>query len=293
MEKTSNLLILFALALAFVALAFSLTAMLGGEAVFAFSIIAVLLSLIVISPKRANESLNEEISRIKGLKEEMAERGKLNILLRLIGPIVLYFVFLGILYLLVNPSVFPEVLSAVLLYLVALGKEMVAPVAAGLVESYASVTLPLMVIALAFDDIICGLWMVLNWDVVKFIPFLGKYLDQFEKSSQETVQERSWLGRFSTLGLALLVTFPMRGSGGITGPIVGKLLGLRGRNIFIAVVAGGLAGFAILVPAFYYAMGPIKQFFGVTSTWGITAIMVGIVLAVIVSYRLIQKKRED
>lgn len=235
--------------------------------------------------------INDEINRLKGLKDEMAEKGRLNILIRLIAPAVIYLVFLGVLRLIVGPEAFPEVLGAVLLYLVALGKEMVAPIGAGLVESHATVTMPLMVLALALDDIICAMWMVLNWNVMKFIPFLGKMFDKIEKSSQKTVQEKKWLGRFSAVGLALMVTFPMRGSGGIAGPIIGKMLGLSGRSIFIAVTVGGIAGFSILVPAFYYAMEPIQRFFGVTSTWGITAIMLAIVVSLVTIFWLIQKKR--
>ncbi len=237
--------------------------------------------------------LNDEIDRMKGLKAEMAERGKMNVMLRIFGPVVLYFIFLGVLYILVGPDAYPEVVGAVLLYLVALGKEMVAPIAAGLVEAHATVSLPLMVLALAFDDIICSLWMVLNWNIIKFIPLIGRFFDKIEKSSQKTVQEKKWLGKFSAVGLALLVTFPMRGSGGITGPIIGKMLGLSGRNIFIAVMVGGIAGFSILVPAFYYAMEPIQRLFGVTSTWQVSAIMLGIVVAIVGAFWFIQKRKKS
>ncbi len=241
---------------------------------------------------RAKNYLYDEIERLKGIKGEMAERGKLNIVLRIIGPVIIYFIFLGVLRLLVGPEAFPEVLGAVILYLVAVGKEMVAPIGAGLVEAYPTVSMPLMVLALAFDDIICAMWMVLNWKVIKFIPFIGRFFDNIEKNSQKTVEEKKWLGKFSTVGLALLVTFPMRGSGGIFGPVIGKILGLSGRNIFLAVVVGGIAGFSILVPAFYYAMEPIQRFFGVTTTWGVTAIMVAIVVTIVLASWLIQKRRK-
>lgn len=294
MVKTSKIFLYAALALSISAFILLFPYLKFEQQALSLTLLAVFLSIIVvITQTRVSDSLREEINRIKGLKGEMAERGKKNVLSRLLGPIVIYLVFLGILRLLVGGGPFPEVLSAVLLYLVAVGKEMVAPIAAGVVEAHGSVTLPLIILALAFDDIICGLWMVLNWDVIKFVPFLGKYLDKIESTSKQTVEEKSWLGKFSTVGLALLVTFPMRGSGGITGPIIGKMLGLRNRNIFVAVVAGGIAGFAILVPAFYFAMEPIQRFFGVTSTWGITAIMLVMVIAVIITYRFIQSRRNN
>lgn len=235
--------------------------------------------------------LGNEIERLKGLKGEITQRGRRNVFFRLLGPVVAYLVFLGILRMLVGEEAFPEVAFAVLLYLVAVGKEMVAPIAAGLVEAHGTVSMPLMILALAFDDIICSIWMVLNWEVIKFIPFIGKLFDNVEKSSKKTVQEKKWVGKFSTIGLALLVTFPMRGSGGITGPIIGKMLGLSDRNILLAIMAGGIAGFSILVPAFYFAMEPIQEFFGVTSTWAVTGIMVAIVVAAVGTFWVIQRRK--
>lgn len=232
-----------------------------------------------------------EINRLKGLKGEMSERGKTNILLRIFGPVVIYLVFLGVLRLIVGAEAYPEVAGAVLLYLVALGKEMVAPIAAGLVDAHASVSMPLMILALAFDDIICTLWMLLNWDVIKFIPFVGKFFDNVEKNSKKTVQERKWLGKFSTVGLALLVTFPMRGTGGITGPIIGKMLGLSDRNIFISIATGGIAGFSVLVPAFYFAMEPIQRFFGITSTAAVSGIMFAAVVIIVGIFWFIQRNK--
>jgi len=241
--------------------------------------------------RRIRDFAQDEINRLKNIKGEMEETGKQIVLLRIFGPIIVYFIFLGVIYLLVGPEAFPEVSGAVLLYLVALGKEMVAPIAAGLVEMYPTVSMVEMVAFLAFDDIICAIWMILNWKIIKFIPIIGRFFDNMEKTSRETVQERKWVERFSAVGLALLVTFPMRGSGGIMGPIIGKILGISDRNILLAITAGGIAGFAILVPAFYYAMESIQQFFGVTSTWAVTGIMVAIVVGLVVIFSLIQKFR--
>ncbi len=243
--------------------------------------------------EKVSKYFRDEINRLKGIKEEVAARGRLNVLLRLFGPVVLYFVFLGVLRLLVGPEAFPEMLTAVFLYLVALGKEMVAPLGAALVETHPTVSMPLMILALAFDDIICALWMLLNWNVIKFIPVVGRFFAKAEKSGRDTVKQKKWLGRFSAVGLALLVTFPMRGSGGIVAPIIGKMIGLSSRSIFLAVVAGGIAGFALLVPAFYYAMEPIQRLFGITSTWTISAIMFAVVAALVIIYSVIQKRKSS
>lgn len=293
MKKYTSVFVILALVISVGVLGLILPQMRTNQQVFALVIGALVLSLVAIAPKKLRDYLHDEANRMKGVKGEMEERGAFNVLFRIFAPIAIYFVFIGVLYMLVSPEAFEGVLPTVLFYLVAAGKEMVAPLAAGLVEEFGSVTLPIMIGALAFNDIICAAWMVLNWKVITFIPIFGRYLDKYSKTSRETVEEKEWLGKFSTVGLALLVTFPMRGSGGIVGPIIGKLLGMSGKNIFIAVTAGGIAGFAILVPAFYYAMDTIQRIFGVTTTWGVTAIMVAIVVGVIVTYKLIQKQRNS
>jgi uncharacterized membrane protein len=117
------------------------------------------------------------------------------------------------------------------------GKETVIPVGIAL-------GIPWWVIALAIAmvDIETGLFMALNLDLVYRIPLVGGPLARFTDTTKQFLEDHHWVANLSVLGIILMVMVPFLGSGGVRGSIAGKLLGLEGYMVFLAVLTGALLG---------------------------------------------------
>ena len=53
------------------------------------------------------------------------------------------------------------------------------------------------------------------------------------------MQERPWLARWRTLGVAFFVFLPFQGTGGVGATIVGMMVGLSPAKILLAIAIGG------------------------------------------------------
>jgi hypothetical protein len=117
------------------------------------------------------------------------------------------------------------------------GKETVIPlgIALGIPWWY-------MAISIAMIDIETGLFMALNFDLAYRIPYLGPVLSHLTKKTRLLITRHPWITGFEFFAIVLMVMVPLFGSGGVRGSIAGKLLGMDTLLVFIAIVAGALAG---------------------------------------------------
>ena len=168
------------------------------------------------------------------------------------GLTVLYFIvdsqFIGKLYLLMTIYFFPP-----------FGKETVIPIgiSGGWVTvpfSTTEVYVPpidpwVMALSIAFVDIMVALFLVWNYDLVKKIPLLGTLVVKIEKAGKGTASKYQWIKKLEFVGIVLFVIIPFQGSGGFIASIVGRLLGMKRWNVFIAIAIGSLIS-TILVAYF-------------------------------------------
>jgi hypothetical protein len=117
------------------------------------------------------------------------------------------------------------------------GKETVIPlgIALGIPWWY-------MAVSIAMIDVETGLFMALNFDVAYRIPFLGPLLSNLTKKTQQVLNDHRWIASLWFFAIVLMVMVPVFGSGGIRGSIAGKLLGMNTLPVFLAIIAGALAG---------------------------------------------------
>jgi uncharacterized membrane protein len=201
-------------------------------------------------------------------------------------PILLAAVYFALLFLVLPYDEFLNLAGMVVAYLVPpAGKETVIPIGVFL-------GLPWWLVAftMAFLDVIGSLFMVWNFHFARSIPVAGPLIDRMMKTGRAYFDERPWLERLYFAGLVIFVMIPFEGSGGIAGSILGKLLGMRGRDIVICVATGAfISCFAIA-----FAADSFHQWTGGNLLTGIAALTIVLMAAGcgIVAWRAFKKRRK-
>lgn len=193
----------------------------------------------------------------------------------LVAPFLFGIVYLGILYLALPWDYFRNMLLLMIAYLIPpAGKESVIP--AGI-----ALGLPIWVVvsSIALLDVLAGLFMALNFDLALKIPLLGRWIRDFIRCGRKFLSDRPWLERLYFVGLVLFVMFPLQGSGGIGGTIVGRMLGMSRLEVFAAIVVGAIVGCLAIALASAY----ISILFHENLKAGITLVAI-IVFAILIVY---------
>jgi uncharacterized membrane protein len=134
------------------------------------------------------------------------------------------------------------------------GKETVIPLGIGILKD--GLTIPLinlhvnpvsinplsMALAVAFIDIVVALFLVWNYDLAKRIPLIGKFMIKVEDVGKRSSEKYGWIKPLRFIGIVLFVMIPFQGSGGLVGSIVGRLIGMKPWNTFIAISVGAITG---------------------------------------------------
>jgi len=111
--------------------------------------------------------------------------------------------------------------------------------------------------AVAFLDIVVALFLLWNYDFVKLAPYLGAWMDRFEKKGNDLGERKPWMKSIEFIAVILFVIFPFQGSGGVGGTILGRLLGLNRYIVFTAISIGSVSGCLLIA----YTAETIKQIF--------------------------------
>ena len=133
-----------------------------------------------------------------------------------------------------------------------LGKETVIPTGVGI-----GINPLIMAFSIAFVDIIIALFLVWNYDLAKKIPFVGKFIIKVEKVGQKSSNKYSWIRPLRFIGVVLFVMVPFQGSGGLVGSIVGRLIGMKPWNTFLAISVGSVTGCLLIA---YFADAILSVF---------------------------------
>jgi len=147
------------------------------------------------------------------------------------------------------------------------GKEFVIPVGIAL-------GLPWWLIALSISmlDVTSGLFMALNFDLSLKIPLLGLWIGRFIVGGRRYILEHPWLEKLYFIGLVFFVMLPIRGTGGIGGFIVGRMLGMSKKEVLCEITLGAFIGCFAIAGGSRYILGEIRH-----------DLMTGLVLIILVA----------
>jgi uncharacterized membrane protein len=110
-----------------------------------------------------------------------------------------------------------------------------------------------MALTIAFVDIIVALFLLWNYDLAKKIPLVGNFMIKVEKIGKSSSDKYGWIKPLRFIGIVLFVMVPFQGSGGLVGSIVGRLIGMKPFNTFLAISTGAIVG-CILIAYFAEAI---------------------------------------
>ena len=172
-----------------------------------------------------------------------------------------------------------------ILYLIPpLGKESIIPM--GIADGFHPMTMALTV---AFVDVVMAMILSWNYWMLKKVPGLGKVLTWVEGKGEASMEKNPGLRSGAWLALLAFLSIPGVGAGGITGSIIGRMVGMRPGAVISAVLVG-----AILNGLMYaYLADVIIQLFIFDTVIGIVALIIIIQIALFmfmaVRYRNMRK----
>jgi len=165
-----------------------------------------------------------------------------------------------------------------------LGKESVIPMAIS--TGYHPISIALIV---AFLDIIAAMFLLWNYDFVKLAPYLGPWMERFEKKGNKISKKRTWIKSLEFIGIILFVMFPFQGSGGVGGTVLGRIIGLNRYVVFSAISIGSITGCLIIA----YTAETIKQILFQNLFLGILIIILIVILGIYFLWYRKRKKIND
>lgn len=166
-------------------------------------------------------------------------------MIKLFLPILIGIGVIGIMGLLMEDLVRLEYWSLITGYFFPpLGKESIIPI--GIARGFHPI---LMALSIAFVDIIVAMFLVWNYDLAKKIPVLGKFMKKVEEKGRNVEDKYGWIKPLRFVGIVIFVMIPFQGSGGLVASIVGRFIGMKPWNTFIAIAAGAITG-CLLVATF-------------------------------------------
>ncbi len=140
------------------------------------------------------------------------------------------------------------------------GKESMVPAGVILLKPLFGIwSIPITVLSISFVDFFVALWVTWNWDLIKYIPLLGTYVERVEKIGAQKWKEHRYLSKLAYVGLALFVAIPFQGSGGLTATIIGRILGMGKYKVLYTVFFGAIFGTSLIAIATYFAIFTIEQ----------------------------------
>jgi uncharacterized membrane protein len=166
------------------------------------------------------------------------------------------------------------------------GGEITNPIT-GYVSVVPSINPITMALSIAFIDIVVALFLVWNYNLAKKIPIIGNFMIKIEEKGKNVEEKYGWIKPLRFIGIVLFVMVPFQGSGGMVGSIVGRLIGMKPRNTFIAILLGAVIG-CLIIATFSKAF---LIFAEINKTLTIT--IVGIITILIIVYVIVKRIRKQ
>lgn len=159
-----------------------------------------------------------------------------------------------------------------------LGKESIIPI--GVARGFNPI---LIALSIAFVDIVVAMFLVWNYDLAKKIPLIGKFMIKVEEKGRNVENKYGWIKPLRFAGIVIFVMIPFQGSGGLVASIVGRFIGMKPWNTFIAITIGAITG-CLLVATFSKAF---MIFAEINMT--LTIVLVILLAIIVISYFVAKK----
>ena len=164
------------------------------------------------------------------------------------------------------------------------GKETAIPIGVGF-----GIHPMVMALSIAFIDIIAALFLVWNYDLTKKIPIVGKFIIKIESLGEKSSSKYNWIKPLRFVGIVLFVMVPFQGSGALVGSIIGRLIGMKPINTFLAITVGALVGCVMIA----YFADAILSVFVTNFLMGLLIIIILFVIAFMIWIYTKGKKNSD
>jgi uncharacterized membrane protein len=116
----------------------------------------------------------------------------------------------------------------------------------------------LSVLSIVFVDAVSSLFIVWNFDIATKIPFIGKFLLKSEEKGRKALEKYPWVRGLSFIGVMLFVAIPFLGTNAVIGSIIGEIVGMKPKMVWIAVVIGSIIGVMMIAIPVYYGVNLFK-----------------------------------
>jgi uncharacterized membrane protein len=158
--------------------------------------------------------------------------------LKLSIPGAIAFSQLALLSYFIDPASFVIILGLMTAYILPpAGKETVIPAGIALGIPWWLIAVSIMMI-----DVETALFMGWNFEIGLKLPLLGSSMESVIQKARQFIRENPWIKKLYFTGIVILVMMPVLGSGGIRGSIIGQLLGMEKRQVFLAIITGAFIG---------------------------------------------------
>ncbi len=109
----------------------------------------------------------------------------------------------------------------------------------------------LLIFIVAFMESDMSLFVTLNYDLLAALPYLGKLLKKYENKASEIIKKRKFIEGLELYTIFILMFIPVYGTGAITMSLVGRLLSLNWKKVWIVISLASLSRTSIIVLILY------------------------------------------
>ena len=100
----------------------------------------------------------------------------------------------------------------------------------------------LMAYLVTVVDLACAAFILWNFELARRLPLLGRYVAAVERRGARLLDASASVRAGLWVALILFIAIPFKGSGGITGAIIGRAVGMRPLPLLTALATGAFAG---------------------------------------------------
>ena len=112
---------------------------------------------------------------------------------------------------------------------------------------------PLVVVSLIiFIESDISLFVAWNFDILKTIPKIGRWLIRYEDKIKSKIEKKKWAKTAEFYGLVLMAAVPFYGTGALASTVVGRLLGMGWKRSWLAVTIGVTIRSVIILIVIYF-----------------------------------------
>lgn len=176
---------------------------------------------------------------IKTLQDNKTELYRPSLATRLIftfGVLGIFIVWIFILFLFANPERVLIYLGLFAVYLApGAGKESIIPILVA-----AGCPLAIIISGIVIIDMVLGVVISYNFDLLLKVPLLGRALRFFTTKTATLLKNHPWIAGLASAGLFLFMYIPFMGSSAINTSIVGRILAIHPKILMPVIFMGSL-----------------------------------------------------